>query len=63
MNEILEFLINVRDDREYWKIKHTLSNCAFINRHTLSFQKAKYRKIFLVLKKSNPFFLVTLFHC
>lgn len=30
MNEILEFLIHVRDERESWKIKHTLSDIVLL---------------------------------
>ncbi|MER0124054.1 ISAs1 family transposase, partial [Streptococcus sp. ZJ100] len=30
MNEILDFLIGVRDDRETWKIKHTLSDIVLL---------------------------------
>ncbi|MER0123692.1 transposase family protein, partial [Streptococcus sp. ZJ100] len=30
MNEILDFLIGVRDDRASWKIKHTLSDIVLL---------------------------------
>ncbi|MEQ9763290.1 transposase family protein, partial [Streptococcus sp. ZJ151] len=30
MNEILDFLIGVRDDREAWKIKHRLSDIVLL---------------------------------